>query len=122
MEIINLLFKDIVPFVYEKEQDLVFLLKFTDYIFADLDLDIESEEEVQFFIRNSRIVNELYKLLGLTTNLTDVQRKAYDTEYLMTMLDQPQRLIKLKEFKVSLHRELDPELTELFEEYRKGKF
>ena len=124
MEIINNIFKEAVGFFVDKglELDLVTLIKLVDYIFASLDLDTDSEEEVQFFVQNVRVMNELFKLLGLTTNLTDAQRKAYDTDILMSVLESPERIIKMKEFKVSLHHKLDPDLAEVFAEFRKGKF
>lgn len=124
MEIINSIFVEAVGFFIDKELelDLVTLIKLIDYIFASLDLDVDSEEEVQFFVQNVRVMNELFKLLGLTSSLTDQQRKAYDTDVLMSVLDSPERIIKMKEFKVSLHHELDPDLAEIFAEFRKGKF
>ena len=124
MEIINNIFAQAVDFFVDKKLklDLITLIKLIDYMFAVIDLDVDSEEEVQFFVQNVRVMNELFKLMGLTTNLTDQQRKAYDTDILMSMLDSPERIIKMKEFKVNLHHELDSDLTELFDEFRNGKF
>lgn len=122
MSIINALFKDVNKFVADQDQDLEFLVKFVDYILAEVDLDISSEEEVQSYMQSIQIVNNLYKLLGLTTYMSDKERIAYDNSKVGDLIDNPERLLKLKEFKTKIHLSTNEDLIPLFETYREGKF
>ena len=57
MNLVNLLFADVVKFLAEKDQDLVFIIKFIDYMFSTSEVNIEQEAEVETFVNNMRILN-----------------------------------------------------------------
>ena len=117
MTLINLLVKDIIPFAADKELDLAFIIKLIDYRLASIGIDISNETEVETYINNVRILNNLFLLLGLATNLSDQQRKAYDNDLLIQTMDQPERLLKYKEFKLSVIKDKFADDVKLFEEY-----
>ena len=117
MTLINLLVKDVIPFAADKELDLAFIIKLIDYRLASIGIDISNETEVETYINNVRILNNLFLLLGLATNLSDQQRKAYDNDLLIQTMDQPERLLKYKDFKLSVIKDQFVDDVELFEEY-----
>ena len=117
MTLINLLVKDIIPFAANKELDLAFIVKLIDYRLAGIGIDIKNTTEVETYINNVRIINNLFLLLGLATNLSDQQRKAYDNDLLIQTMDQPERLLKYKDFKLSVIKDKFADDVELFEEY-----
>lgn len=117
MNLVNLLVKDIVKFAAEHELDLCFVVKLIDYRLASISIDINNETEVETYINNVRILNNLFLLLGLATEFNDTQRKAYNNDLLMDTLDQPDRLIKYKSFKVSVIKDKFADDVDLFEEY-----
>lgn len=117
MTLINLLVKDIVPFAASKELDLVFIIKLIDYRLASIGIDITNDTEVETYINNVRILNNLFLLFGLATNLSDHQRTVYNNDLLVQIMDEPERLIKYKEFKLSVIKKEFTEDVKLFEEY-----
>ena len=117
MSLVNLLVRDIVQFAAERELDLCFVIKLIDYRLASIEINIEDTTEVETYINNVRILNSVFMLLGLATDFTDQQRKAYDNDLLMPMLDEPERLTKYKTFKLSVIKARFADEIELFEEY-----
>lgn len=117
MNLINLLVKDVVPFAANKNLDLHFIIKLIDYRLASININTDSEIEVETYINNIRILNTLILLLGLLTEFDDKERKAYDNELLIQMLEQPSRLIKYKEYKLSVIKNRFSADIDLFEEY-----
>lgn len=117
MNLINLLVKDIVPFAANKNLDLHFIIKLIDYRLASININTDNEIEVETYINNIRILNTLILLLGLLTEFDDKERKAYDNELLIQMLEQPSRLIKYKEYKLSVIKNKFKDDINLFEEY-----
>lgn len=122
MDLTNPLFANLIKFMANKDQDLVFLVKFLDFILCGAEINAESELHIQTYINSTRIVNNLYVLLRLTVNLTDKERKAYDDAAVIDLADNPERIAGFQAFKRTLHDKYNPELIELFEEYREGKF
>jgi len=117
MNLVNLLVRDIVQFAAERELDLCFVIKLIDYRLATIAINTEDTTEVETYINNVRILNSVFMLLGLATDFTDQQRKAYDNDLLMLMLDEPERLNKYKTFKLSVIKTQFADEIELFEEY-----
>ena len=119
MNLVNLLVRDIVPFAADRGLDLCFIIKLIDYRLATIDIDTNITTEVETYINNVRILNTVFLLLGLGTNLSDTERKAYNNELLVAMLDNPQRIVKYKDFKVGVIKTQFADEVELFEEYIK---
>ena len=117
MHLVNLLVRDVVQFAAERELDLKFVVKLIDYRLASIGINIEDNTEVETYINNVRLLNNTFLLLGLATDFTDHQRKAYSNELLMPMLDEPERLQKYKDFKLSVIKAQFAEDIELFKEY-----
>lgn len=117
MTLINLLVRDVIPFAADKDLDLAFIVKLIDYRLASIGIDINNETEVETYINNVRILNNLFLLLGLATNLSDHERKAYNNDLLVQTMDEPERLLKYKDFKLSVIKSKFAEDVELFEEY-----
>lgn len=122
MNIINALFKDVNKFIADQDQDLEFLVKFIDYTLATVEIDITKEDELQTYLQSVQTVNALYKLLGLTTHMSDKERRAYDNSAIAQLIEEPERILKLKEFKSSLHLDHNAAIVPLFDSYRAGKF
>lgn len=117
MNLVNLLVQDIAKFAAERDLDLCFMVKLIDYRLASIGINIEDTTEVETYINNVRILNNLFLLLGLATDFTDTQRKAYNNDLLMGMLDDPSRLVKYKDFKLATIKKQFKADVELFEEY-----
>ena len=117
MTLINLLVKDIIPFAADKNLDLIFIVKLIDYRLASIGIDINNTTEVETYINNVRILNNLFILLGLATDLTDLQRKAYDNNLLVQTMDDPKRLLKYKDFKLSVIQDKFEDDVHLFQSY-----
>jgi hypothetical protein len=117
MNLINLLVKDIVPFAAQNKLDLLFIIKLIDYRLATIEVNIEDEYELDTYIQNIRILNSLFILMGLATNYSDLQRKAYDNESLKIIVNEPSRLEKYKTFKLSIIEEHSKEDIIKFKEY-----
>ena len=122
MSFLNLLFKDIVKFAAENDLDLVWLVKFIDYVFASVTVDHTKEVEVQSYVTNSRILNHLYMLLGIATHYNDSSRTAYSEEKLIHLLDHPEDIAKMQAWKLKIHRAYNADLIPLFDQYRGDKF
>lgn len=117
MTLINLLVRDVIPFAADKDLDLAFIVKLIDYRLASIGINVEDSTEVETYINNVRILNNLFLLLGLATNLSDTERKAYNNDLLVQTMDDPQRLVKYKDFKLSVIKSKFADDVELFEEY-----
>lgn len=117
MNLINLLVKDIIPFAAQNKLDLLFIIKLIDYRLATIEVNIEDEYELDTYIQNIRILNSLFILMGLATNYSDLQRKAYDNESLKIIVNEPSRLEKYKTFKLSIIEEHSKEDIIKFKEY-----
>lgn len=117
MTLVNLLVKDIIPFAAEKKLDLCFIVKLVDYRLASIGINIEDPNEVETYINNVRIINNLFLLLGLATDFSDVERKAYNNDLLIATMDDPARLIKYKDYKLSVITKNFADDVVLFEEY-----
>lgn len=117
MNLINVLVKDIIPFAAHKNLDLHFITRLIDYRLSSVSVDINSDIEVETYISNMRILNSLFTLLGLGTNYTDKQRKAYDNNLLIEILDNPSRLEGYQKFKMSIINEHCKDELLLYEEY-----
>lgn len=122
MDLTNPLFANLIKFMADKNQDLVFLVKFLDYILCGAEINPESELHVQTYINSTRIVNQLFILLRLSTNLTDKERKAYDDAAVIALADKPETIANFQAFKLTIHEKYNTELIDLFDEYREGKF
>lgn len=120
MNLINLLVKDIIPFAADKNLDLHFIVKLIDYRLTSIEINTDNNIEVETYINNVRILNTLVLLLGLLTDFDDKQRKAYDNELLIQMLEDPSRLIKYKQFKLSVLEDKFKEDIDLFKQYIKS--
>jgi hypothetical protein len=119
MNIINELMKEVVKFAAERDLDLKFITMLIDYLLSVIEVDIEIQEEVETYINNVRLVNTMIVLLGITTDYSDKERKAYDNNLLIKLLDQPERLINYKKLKVSIYNSYHEDKVNLFEDYRK---
>lgn len=117
MNLINLLVKDIIPFAAQNNLDLLFIIKLIDYRLATIEVNIEDEFELDTYIQNIKILNSLFMLMGLATNYSDMQRKAYDNESLKLIVNEPARLLKYKSFKLSIIEEHCKEELDLFQKY-----
>ena len=117
MTLINLLVRDVIPFAADKDLDLAFIVKLIDYRLASIGINIEDSTEVETYINNVRILNNLFLLLGLATDLSDHQRKAYNNDLLVQTMDEPERLLKYKDFKLAVIQDKFADDVELFEEY-----
>lgn len=117
MTLINLLVKDIIPFASDKNLDLHFITKLIDYRLTTIELDITSSLEVETYIDNVRVLNTLMLLLGILTPFSDKERTAYDNEILVSMLEEPTRLLKYKAFKLqALEKHFNEDIA-TFKEY-----
>jgi hypothetical protein len=118
MNLMNLMVKDIIPFAAANDLDLLFIIKFIDYRLATIDIDITNSFEVDTYITNVRTLNSLIILMGITTNYSDAQRKAYDNEVLMKAIEEDfSRLIKYRQFKLNVIVEQCKDLIFKFDEY-----
>lgn len=117
MTLINLLVKDIIPFASDRNLDLHFITKLIDYRLTTIELNITSSLEVETYIDNVRVLNTLMLLLGILTPFSDKERTAYDNDILVSMLEEPSRLLKYKAFKLEAIKEHFNDEIALFEEY-----
>jgi len=122
MNLVNLLLADAVKFLAEKDLDLVFVIKFIDYMFSTSEVNIEQPLEVDTFVNNMRILNNLYMLFGLVTNYTDKERSAFGNENIIALLDSPDRIAGYQKFRLSLQEKYNSELISLYDEYRSKEF
>jgi len=122
MNLVNLLLKDAVKFLAEKDKDLVFVINFIDYMFSSSEVNIESDVEVETFVNNVRILNNLYKLFGLITNFTDQERSAFNDENIMILLEESSRIAGYQKFRLELHKKYNADLIPLYDEYRELQF
>ena len=113
--------KDMIKYCKEEDEDLIFILKLIDYVFSIVKVDIDSDKEVQSFVNNTRILANLYTLMGLTMDLSDRQRAAYDSAYLTNLIVEPKKILGLQQFKLKLHRSVNADLIPKFEDYRASK-
>lgn len=117
MQLVNLLVKDIIPFAAERNLDLCFVIKLIDYRLSKIEINVKNNSEVETYINNVRILNSVFLLLGLATDFSDKERKAYQNELLIPMLDDPERLIKYKKFKLEVIKTKFADDIKLFDEY-----
>lgn len=122
MNLVNLLFADVVKFLAEKDQDLVFIIKFIDYMFSTSEVNIQQEAEVETFVNNMRILNNLYRLFGLITDYSDKERTAFNDENIVALLDQPDRISGYQKFRLGLQNKYNADLISLYDEYREREF
>lgn len=122
MNLVNLLLADAVKFLAEKDQDLVFVIKFIDYMFSTSEVNTESDVEVSTFVNNIRILNNLYKLFGLITGYSDKERTAFNDEKIIELLDAPSRIAGYQKFRLGLQTKYNADLISLYDEYREREF
>jgi len=122
MNLVNLLLADAVKFLAEKDQDLVFVIKFIDYMFSSSEVNTESNVEVETFVNNMRILNNLYKLFGLITEYSDKERSAFDDENIISLLDESNRIAGYQKFRLGLQNKYNADLISLYDEYREREF
>lgn len=122
MNLINLLLKDAIKFLADKDQDLVFIIKFIDYMFSISEVNKDRSEEVETFVNNVRILNNLYILFGLITGYTDKERAAFNDENIIILLDEPNRIAGYQKFRLSLQEKYNSDYIELYEEYKDREF
>jgi hypothetical protein len=120
MNLINLLVKNIIPFAADNKLDLLFIIKLIDYRLTIIEVNIEDEFEIDTYIQNIRILNSLFILMGLATNYTDAERKAYDNDVISQLINEPSRLLKYKEYKLSVIKTRSKDELELFNKYIEG--
>lgn len=111
--------RDVIKFAADRDLDLKYITLLIDYLLAVVDIDIEDNEEVETYINNVRTANQLILLLGSTTDYSDTERKAYNNDLLVALLDQPERLEKYRNLKLSIYNSHHADKLETFEEYRK---
>lgn len=121
MNLINLLVKNIIPFAADNNLDLLFIIKLIDYRLTTIEVDIENEFEIDTYILNIRILNSLFMLMGLATDYTDAERKAYDNDVISQLINEPSRLLKYKEYKLSVIKARSKDELELFNKYIEGE-
>ena len=122
MDIINQLLPDLVEFMADKKLDLVFIIKLIDYLFSELEINIESHDEVSHYIHSIQILNNLYMLFSLTKDYEPKELSAFDNDVVKSLLQDPNRITKFREFRVSILEKYNSDLVPMFEEYRSGKF
>jgi hypothetical protein len=117
MNLINCLVKDIIPFAYEEKLDLHFIVKLIDYRLASITVDLDTDHELETYVSNIKILNTLFISLGLATNYSETDRKAYNNTLLVSLLNEPSRLEKYKEFKLKVINENCASDIPLFNKY-----
>lgn len=122
MDIINQLLPDLVEFMADKRLDLVFIIKLIDYLFSELEINIENHDEVSHYIHSIQILNNLYMLFSLTKDYEPKEMNAFDNDVVKSLLQDPNRITKFREFRVSILEKYNSDLVPMFEEYRSGKF
>lgn len=122
MDIINALLPDLVDFMADKKLDLVFIIKLIDYLFSELDINIDNHEEVSSYIHSVKIINNLYILFSLTKEYDPKELSAFDNEVVQGLLEDSSRIKRFREFRASILSKHNPDLVPLFKEYREGKF
>lgn len=122
MNLVNLLFVDVIKFLSEENQDLVFVIKFIDYMFSISAVNIEHSLEVETFVNNIRILNNLYKLFGLITKYEDKERIAFNDDKVIVLLDEPNRIAGYQKFRLGLQEKYNKEDIALYEKYREQEF
>lgn len=122
MNLVNLLFADVVKFLAEKDQDLVFIIKFIDYMFSTSEVNTQQEAEVETFVNNMRILNNLYRLFGLITDYSDKERTAFNDENIIGLLEEPDRIAGYQKFRLGLQNKYNTDLISLYDEYREREF
>ena len=122
MDIINVMFPDLINYLADKKLDLVFVIKLMDYIFNKLEIDEKNDMQVSSYIHNIKAINNLYKLFSLTKEYEPTELNAFSDEAVHDLLDQPARITKFKTFRVSTLEKYNKDLIPMFDEYRGGKF
>lgn len=122
MDIINNIFPQLTQFVMSKNVDLIFVVKLMDYLFNELDLNVKNDAEVTSYVHNIKIVNNLYSLLSLTTHYEPTELNAFNNEAIQTLIDEPNRIPKFKEFRLKTLQKHNADLMPMFKEFRQGKF
>lgn len=117
MNLINLLVKDIIPFAAQNNLDLLFIIKLIDYRLTTIEIDTENEYEVDTYINNVKILNSLFMLMGLAKNYSDQERTVYDNEVISKLADEPNRLIKYRNYKLTVIKNQCANEIEKFDEY-----
>lgn len=122
MDLINNIFPHLTKFALTKDVDLIFIIKLMDYLFNDLSINVKNEVEVSAYVHNIKILNNLYMLFSLTSHFEPTELNAFNNETIQTLLDEPNRIPKFKEFRLKTLRKHDAELMPMFKEFRSGKF
>jgi hypothetical protein len=118
MNLMNLMVKDIIPFAAANNLDLLFIIKFIDYRLATISINIDDQFEVDTYVTNVKTLNSLITLMGVTANYSDEERKAYNNEVLMKAVENDaSRVLKYKQFKLSVIMEKCKDLISTFDEY-----
>ena len=117
VNIINLFVQDIIQFGAEHKMDLCDVIMFIDYKLSTINIDSNKEVEVNTFITNMTIINNLILLLGVITNYSDIERKAYNNDLLIGLLENPVRITKYQNYKIKLYNEKYSDKVKLFNQY-----
>lgn len=122
MDIINVMFPDLINFLANKKLDLVFVIKLMDYVFNSLDIDIKDDVQVVSFVHNIKILNNLYVLFSLTSEFETMELNAFNNDAVQSLIDDPTRITNFKSYRIKILEKHSSDLLPMFEEYRGGKF